>query len=314
LSGTIGHFSDEAAGIERFGGQALGVNPDVLTNDIQQGQKNLASAFDLDNPASVAMEQKINPAWAVTTGNIFKGIGSLTAFVLDATQKAKIANNMLGTALPAMDDAASAALSQHIGTDATVFAGAYEGNYQKARQLIGDKPEDEGKRNIAAVLGSSIDAAVFHLPIGKYGDALLQDGKAGVTDALKDLPANLSELNADNLNTTLKTYLQKPLAKMLDAAQSTTEETAKLGAMQTAGVLLKHIANSAVGDNTATSKDWDNVPGEIADIWKTLPVSLMPGILGMNLLGAGQASAYKKNATFDAFSNPDRTINDLAKA
>jgi len=314
LSGFMGHFSDKAAGLERMGGSALGIDPDVLTNDIQQGQKNLATSFNLDNPASVAMESKINPAGAVMAGNIIKGIGGLSAFVLDATNEAKVASNILGKALPAMEDAKLASLSQHIGTDATVFAGAYEGNYQKAVQLIGDKPEDEGKRNLSAILGSSIDAAVFHLPIGKYGDALLEDGKDKVLDVLKDLPSDLKDLTSDNLNSTLKTYLQKPLAKLFDAAKNTTEEAAKFGSMQTAGILLKHISNSIVVDNDASSKDWENVPDEIKQTWASLPISLMPGIFGMNLLGAGKTSAFKKNAMFDAFSNPERTLSDLGKA
>ena len=313
LSGFMGTFSNAAAGVERMGGNALGIDKDVLDQDIEQGQTKLNSSFNLDNPASEELAGKVLPASSVTAGNVMKGIGSLASFVLTANNVGKVAENVLGKVAPEMADATSAALSRHIGTDATVFASSYEPNYQKAAQIIGDDPKDEGKRNISAMLGSMIDAAVFHLPIGKYGEQLSQ-AKTGLNDVIKDLPSDLKGLSSETLNTNLKKYFQKPLANILEAAGNTTQEAGKFGAMQTAGILLKHISQSVIADNKESSNDWANVPTEIADEWKSLPVSLMPEIFGINLLGGMNASSYRKNAMYDAFANPKRTLSDLGKA
>ena len=337
LEGAMGHFSEKAASIERMGGNLLGIDKDVLDQDIEQGKANLSRNFNLNTPENqqrVAPQEivqanpkkpdfmqnvpnpdagKINPSGSVLAGEVFKNISSLAAFVLDATSEAKVAGNVLNKLSPAMSIEKTAALSQHIGTDATVFAGAYEGNYQKAAQIIGDSPDDEGKRNLSAILGSSIDAAVFHLPIGKYGENLME-GKMAMGNVIKDLPANLKGLTAESLETNLKKYIQKPLAAVLESAKATTGEAAKFGAMQTAGVVLKKIAQSAVANNEESSKDWQSVPSEIADMWGSLPISLMPGVFGINLLGAGKVSAFSKQAKFDAFANPQRTLSDLGKA
>jgi hypothetical protein len=313
LSGFMGTFSNMAGGIERMGGNTLGVDKDVLNQDIQQGQTNLNKNFNLDNPESEALANKVLPQSSITAGNVMKGIGSLASFVLTANNVGKVAENVLADAAPGMTDAASTALANHIGTDATVFASSYEPNYQKARQIIGDNPGDEGKRNVSAMLGSLIDAAVFHLPIGKYGDALTA-GKTELTDVIKDLPSDLQGLSSETLNTNLKKYLQKPLANILESAKNTTEEAGKFGAMQTAGVLLKHISQSVIANNKNSSEDWANVPSEIADEWETLPTSLMPGIFGINLLGGMNASNFRKQSMYDAFANPQRTLSDLGKA
>jgi len=313
LSGFIGTFSNSAASIERMGGNALGIDKDILDQDIQQGQTNLNSSFNLDNPASEELAGKVLPHSSIVAGNVMKGLGALTSFILTANNVGKVAENALGKLAPEMADAASSALSQHIGTDATVFASSYEPNYQKAQQIIGDNPADEGKRNVMATLGSMIDAAVFHLPIGKYGETITE-GKQGFFNAVKDLPSDLKGLSSETLNTNLKKYLQKPLANVLEAAGNTIKEAGKFGAMQTAGVLLKHISQSVIADNKESSDDWANVPTEIADEWKTLPISLMPGVFGINLLGAGKESTYRKNAMYDAFNNPQRTLSDLGKA
>jgi hypothetical protein len=324
---SLGNFAfNVASPIARLGTTVLsnqldlGVSQDDISNALKKVQEGITVQTPtndmMQQPASVVesnpnsgnyLQDVQNPnagKYNYTASNILTGIVDGAVHFGGFVGGVKVASSAIGKALPMLTEAQAA----DAGMTAYVVATGYNGHYETSKQIIGDKPEDEWKRNLYALANGYIDKAVFDvLPVAEIGSAVYggarKEAAAGFDNVLKN--STLQSIDREALSTWVD--------KTIKGTLNTIGETSKIGAAQVLGTSAKQVVNSILGDPEKAKEELtNNYVDEVKAGLMSLPFSMMIPLGAADVLKSRSHSNMFRQGLYDVGSKPETYSSGLS--
>jgi broad specificity phosphatase PhoE len=237
----------KAAGLKKY--QIDQLTPeDVPTSSSIYGQAAQAAynSFLLKNEndpggkifiGDIPIEQRQPNNWRGVVGEIASGAGTVGGFV---AQSALLGGALEGTELLG-NVAKNANAYEHTANLVPLAASNYNNSYRAAKDIIGDEPGDEGKRQLYAITNATLSTALMALsPATQLGkDAL--GGEAG-KDFVKLLTkTDLADLTPEAYKDAIAKSVQNIALQSGETAKHVASQAFIMGANQIADNLTKKV-------------------------------------------------------------------------
>lgn len=315
MGGAYNALLGFGAGVARVGGEFIGIDKDKiseLTNEgLTQGARRFEDIRQLENSPTIVDSDpnsktylqnipnkdhgKYNYTFSTISHAISNGLGGLYGgFVLPM--------KALGGVSKALNPALTEAAAAEYGMKGTMVLSGYEHNYQEGAKIIGDAPEDEGKRHLMAMLKGILEYYAFKPMAATFSPA--QTKEFGT--AIKNLPQDLR-----NLGNTKSEALQKVITKVLEPAEKTLIESGHVGVGMTLSEFAKNIVDHALGSKEGAKESDEQLAGKVLGVWKNLPFSIAIPVGVGKFIGARHSNLTQENL-YNSGLKPETYKSQLA--
>lgn len=270
---------------------ASGATDDQINQSFQPGWENergLGAAITGNMPSD--QNSFSNARGAI--GQIFEGAGGLSTFAGEIGTASKAAQ--------AVGLASDAAKAEHIANFGVMALTGYNNAYHDANEVIGDKPEDEWKRQVYALTRGIVEGKIFS--IAPKFDMV----KNALGEAEKGGNQLLDEINkAKDISVITSPSFKEGLAQKI---QAIAKENGKQVNLAVANNIAKDAINTVADPNRK-----QDIPDEIKNTAiSTSLAMLIPSILG----GWGHVNSQtplNTAAAFEIGSNPQPYLESIDK-
>ncbi len=282
------------AGAARIGGSMLGVDKDKISNFLEEGtapaQRRFEDVRGVQGSPTIVDTNKESKTYLQNIPNPEKGKYNYTFATVSNAIGEGIGSLYGGFVAPA----------KVMGLKGTMVLSGYERNYQEARNIIGDSPEDEGKRHLMSLLKGVADYYAFK-PLEKVM----------APESTKELGGIIK--SASSLKNVNKEALTKWYTNVLNGAKNTLVETGKIGAGIEISELAKNIVDNAMGSVEGAKEANSQLADKMVGAVEGLPFSMaIPLGLGEFVKGIRHSSMFRENL-YNAGLHPETYKSELPK-